>query len=264
MLDTTKTLSIIYIHYKNEEFLRKSILSLQGKMGKGVDFEILVSNNDEESTLDSFRNDFSSVKIINHRKNVGYGAGNNLGAKEAKGKYLWFLNADTEVIAPKMEIVRSVFEKDSAVGVVGSRLITLSGKNQEWSAGYEIGFWNLIRNNLGFPKSRSLWSSQMMKDVDWVSGASFFIARDLFFALQGFDEKIFMYFEDMDLCKRVRKTGRKVLYLPQSEVMHIGGGSFKNSEAQKKNYYDSQEYYFKKHKPYWQYAAVRILRKVFL
>ena len=277
-------LSIIIVNYQSEEYLKKCLLSLRNKI-KDFEPEIIVVNNDDKKiNIMSFRAPDASrgveksrdpsassdmlsdcaqddIKIINSGENLGFGKANNLAAKNASGEILWFLNPDTKIIPENIKELLNKFSSNPKVGIIGPKLITESGNIQGWIAGYETNLWNLIRNNLGFPKSKKIWESEEKKEADWVTGAAMFIKKDLFQKLGGFDEKFFMYFEDEDLCKRARQTGYKVIYCPNFIVRHLGGKSFENKKEQKKYYYASQDYYFQKHFGKFTAFWVKVLRK---
>lgn len=126
--------------------------------------------------------------------------------------------------------------------------------------------WDLIGNNIGFQRSKKIWESKEKIPCDWVSGAALFIRRELFQKLGGFDENFFMYYEDIDLCRRAKKIGSEVIHFPVVEIRHFGGKSFlKNSDGlQKKYFYNSQDYYFKKHFGRKTAFITRLLRKIFI
>jgi len=98
--------------------------------------------------------------------------------------------------------------------------------------------------------------------VDWVSGGAFAIKKDLFEKIHGFDENFFMYFEDVDLCRRASSVGGKILYLPQFTIRHFGGQSYDDTRKQKVEYYQSQDYYLKKHFSRASAFFIALLRKV--
>lgn len=254
----SKKLSIIIVNFRSEQCLSRCIASIYDNFN--VDLEIIIVNNDQTEKLENVCRDFPNVRIINRGKNIGFGAGNNLGAKYVNGKIILFLNPDTEILSENIEDVLAQFDKDCNLGVLGAQLINKTGKVQDWSVGNETGLWDIARNNLKIPRSRKIWESKKSLLVDWVSGTAFFIRRDIFEKIGKFDENFFMYFEDIDLCRRTRKAGKKVLYFPDFEVRHYGGESYKNKNWQKKNYYDSQEYYFKKHCGAFQAKILKITR----
>lgn len=245
-------ISFIIVNYKSEKYLEKCISSIKEKVS-GVDYEIIVVNNSNlEVRLPS------EIGCINTGHNVGYGAGCNAGAKLAQGEILCFLNPDTEVISENIKNLLNEFEKDEKLAVIGPKLLKgkelssfpqelSSLKTQEWIAGKEITIWSTMLNNFGYERDKRIWENMEKIECAWVSGAAMFIRKEIFNQPGGFDEKFFMYFEDIDLCKRVRNLGYKVLYYPEFVIKHFGGKSFLDKKEQKKYFYSSQDYYFKKH-----------------
>lgn len=255
-------MTFIIVNYRSERCIERCIASIYEKVSPEIDFEIIVVNNDKEKKPEELIKNYPDVKAVSSGGNVGFGAANNLGAKLAKWEYLVFLNPDVEILSSKAEAVLEEFKKDESIGAIGVRLVTPEGKVQKWCAGYEINIIDLARNNLGFPKSQKIWKSKIKKEADWVSGTAFFISKKLFGEIGGFDENFFMYFEDIDLCKRIRNVGKKILYFPNFCVRHKSGESYQDKKTQKKDYYKSQEYYFKKHFGVWPMKLVKIARKL--
>jgi GT2 family glycosyltransferase len=231
-------LSIIIVNYKSEKYLAKCISSIKEKI-LGVEYEVVVVNNDIhlEASLPS------GTRLINTGKNIGFGAACNLGAKNAQGEVLWFLNPDTEIISEKITELIQEFNNEN-VGTVGPRLVDEKNNTQEWIAGKEITIFSTLLNNLGYRRDKKIWESEVSIECAWVSGAAMFIKKDIFQKLGGFDEKFFMYFEDIDLCRRARQWGYTVSYFPGYAVRHFGGGSFGSKIRQKKDYYTAQFKYF--------------------
>jgi len=251
-------LSIMFVNFKGAEYLKKCLASISQRI-KDVSYEIIVVNNNPKET--ELLSQFSEIKIINADHNLGFGKGHNLGARSAQGEILWILNADTEILEGDIKrIIREIRE----IRAIGVKLLDENNDVQSWSAGAEPTLWDLIKNNFGVKTSRKIWESKEKREVDWVSGASLFIRKELFQKLGGFDEKFFMYFEDIDLCKRVRKAGHKVIYFPEFVVKHFGGKSFESSTLQKKYYYESQDYYFEKHFGKFKSGLIKLLRKLFI
>jgi GT2 family glycosyltransferase len=233
-------ISFIIVNYQSEKYLEKCISSIKEKI-LGVDYEIIVVNNDSfEIQLPS------DTKIINVGKNVGFGAGCNIGARKAQGKILCFLNPDTEIVSERIHEFIQEFN-DSNIGIIGPKLVTRDNKIQEWSTGIETTLLNVVLNNFKVKRGKKIWESPKIIECDWVSGAAIFVRNDIFKKLRGFDEKFFTYFEDEDLCRRAKEEGYKILYYPDFTVKHFGGISFSSKKEQKKLYYQSQDYYFEKH-----------------
>jgi len=258
-----KKLSVIIVNYKSADFLKKCVDSIYDRINSAVPFEIIIVNNDIEEKLEMILENKAEIKIINNHKNLGFGAGNNVGAKLSQGEILLFLNPDTEIISLEIEEAFKLFEKNEELGVAGSRLYSRDGEIEKWSAGYEFGILDLIKNNLGLSRNKKFWQKGNLVEADWVSAAALFIRKEIFQKIGGFDENFFMYFEDMDLCKRVKKAGKKILYQPNFSIKHIGGKSYPEKKVQKADYYRSQEYYFKKHRNFLEWLTVKILGKLF-
>lgn len=238
-------LSIIIVNFRSEQFLTRCLASIYNVWGKEP--EIIVVNNDIKESLVDIKRNFPKVKIIKQQKNIGFGQANNAGAKIAQGKYLLLLNPDTEVLADDLEKIFEKFEKNEEIAVIGPGLITNKGETQEWCAGKEFTFWRLIKNNFGIIESKKIWESKNEILTDWVSGAAFFVKKEIFDKAGGFDEHFFMYFEDDDLCRRIRKAGYAALYYPEFSIKHIRGQCRESFLKQKIQYFKSMAHYAKKH-----------------
>lgn len=234
-------LSIVTVNYKSEKYLERCLSSLYNYLEEDS-FESMVVNNDKDADLKKIEEKFPQTKIINNDGNVGFGAANNAGVKKATGEVLLFLNPDAEIISSNINDLLSKFDKD--VAVIGPRLVTDENKTQEWSAGKEFSLKQLIKNNLGFVENRKIWESKQEVITDWVSGAALFVRKKEFEEAGGFDEKFFMYFEDEDLCRKIRKNGHQVLYFPEFSVLHHGGKSRNGRISQKKQFLKSMLYFF--------------------
>jgi GT2 family glycosyltransferase len=263
-IDCKYDISIIIPNYRSERYLKNNLASVYDKIIPETSCEAIVVNNDEKESLAEIKNKFPDIRIIDHKKNIGFGAANNLGAKIAQGRYLFFLNPDSEIMSNNINQIIDEFKADENIGVIGSQLLEDGGKIQKWSAGREISIANIIRNNLGISGSRKIWQSKNPIEADWVAGTAMFIRKELFEEVGRYDEIFFMYFEDMDLCRRIKKAGKKILYFPAFKVLHKSGGSYGDKRFQKKHYYDSQEYYFKKNRPGAEHLCLKLLRRLFL
>lgn len=260
-MPNSKELTIIIVNYASKEFLRNCLASL--RQNGPSEAEIIVVNNDPQENLDELLVIFPTIKIVENAGNGGFGQANNLAAQKAQGKNLLFLNPDTEIRRAGLVEALTMLTADADLGVIGARLLAENGETQAWCAGVEASLSDLIKNNLGWSRSRQIWEKREKTSVDWVSGAAMLVKKEVFMAVGGFDEQFFMYFEDMDLCRRVRTYGKKVLFLPQWEVIHYGGKSQRDKQKQKKYFYTSQDRYFLKNQGRWQATAVRILRNIF-
>lgn len=191
------------------------------------EFEIiLVDNNSAREDIGKVQERFGSrIKIIFNQENRGFAAANNQGAKLAKGNYLFFLNSDTllhdDILAP----LKSAFAADESFGILAPRLLLKNGGEQEYAYG-------LLKHS---------------KAIAWVSGAALVARRTAFDSAGAWDERFFMYYEDVDLCRSVRESGYKVGRIESASVTHLRGGSPIPFVRRKTYYYRSKLLYILKH-----------------
>jgi GT2 family glycosyltransferase len=256
--------SVIVVNFRSEQYLEGCLASVCNWIGSD-EAEIIIVNNDPDKDLKMIQKNFPQVILIDTGKNLGFGKAANLGAQKALGNILFFLNPDAEIGSKNSQEVLNMIKENINWGIVGARLENEHYKVQEWIAGKETSLVELFWNNIGFPRSRRLWECKEKTKVDWISAAAIFIRRDLFLEVGGFDENFFMYFEDMDLSKRIRNIGKEIIYYPDFVVSHKGGRSYGNDrESQKAHYYDSQELYFKKHRSFPAFLMIKALRRLFI
>jgi GT2 family glycosyltransferase len=179
--------------------------------------------------------EFPATQFVQSQQNVGFAAGNNLGAKHSRGRFLNFLNPDTEVAPGALDKLLRTLERHPDAGLVGARLLNSDGSLQTSCI---QSFPTVLNQALdsdvlyrAFPRS-PLWGIAPLHDetpspsvVEVISGACIMIKRSVFESLGGFDERYFMYSEDLDLCYRVRLAGFDCLFVPDAQIVHHGGGS---------------------------------------
>ncbi|MBI5044745.1 MAG: glycosyltransferase [Candidatus Levybacteria bacterium] len=251
------TVSIIIVNYRVEDKLRDCIKSII-KCTKSISYEIIVVDNDEEQRLSiSFKNDFPFVKIINNI-NTGFGAGNNLGSKYAHGKYLFFLNPDTRFLSNAVKNLYDYLDKNEEVGLVapqlfhpGNKIFKLQGMTvlTPLKAIFSLSFlYRLFPNNrIANNYFLSHWNKKKVKFVDVVPGTAFMIRKELFYRVGKFDETFFLYFEEFDLCKRLKELGYKACIIPQAKIIHYWGESTAHRKDISRIFSKSRFFYFKKH-----------------
>jgi len=259
------TVSIILVNYNGADVLINCLNSLEKFIPKDNCEIILVDNNSQDNSVCMIADKFPNIKLIKLPENVGFGAGNNAGAKVAKGEFLFLLNTD---IILKSNILSHLIELMSAnldVGVIGTKLLFPDGSFQisfspKIGIKGEIEAKKIHKNAQNKNKLNIIEHNfKDIKEVDIVVGAAFFIRTNLFNLLGGFDEKFFMYFEESDLCQRVRNAGYKILYTPHVSIIHIRGHSVKKiSNKMAVEYRRSQIYYYYKHLPMWEILMLKI------
>ena len=258
-------ISIILVNYNGVDVLPACLSSIKKFIPESNYEIILVDNASEDSSLDFVVQNFPRVNLIKLSKNIGFGAGNNAGVKVGKGEFLFLLNTDTILTDNIFPHIIKLMSASSDVGIIGPKLL-FPDRSFQISFSPEIGI-------KGEAKARKIYKNaqdknklsiieqdfQDIKEVDIVVGAALFIRTDLFNLLGGFDENFFMYFEESDLCQRVRNKGFKVLYTPYVSLIHIRGHSVnKTSNKMAVEYRRSQLYYYQKHRPMWEILALKI------
>lgn len=253
-------ISIVILNYKSEQHLICCLESLSKNL-LNVSHEIIIVNNDANKIAAVLATE--NITLFENNINEGFAKACNKGAALAKGKILFFLNPDTKIIAGDFSDLISAFA-NLKIGIVSPQLLLPNGKIQPWSAGHEIHLWEIFCNHLGFVRSKKFWKNKIDSNPAWTSGGALAISKSLFEKINGFDENFFMYFEDVDICKRVRQEGLQVTLLPTIKILHLGGQSSTSKVEQKKYYYASQDYYFKKHFGIFSTFTLKALRKIVL
>ena len=251
--------SIIIINYNTPQLTINcinSLLSLPKPQNKEI---IVVDNASADKSVETIEKEFKDrIKLIKSKVNLGFGGGNNKGAEAARGDLIVFLNSDTVVKKDIFKSCLDIFNKDKKVGVVSPGLKTEDGHYQAFGFGLFPTFWSIISG--AQKKELSISKGGNIMEVDWVSGCALMIRKDLFQELGGWDEKYFLYYEDIDLCKRVKNQGYKVLVNLKTDIIHLGGRSLKKNKERKKHYYRSQDLYFKKHHSLFTYLGIKLSR----
>ena len=259
----TPTFSFIIVNYRSAVYLPACFSSFRNSM-LPEEYECIVVNNDsrEDTALRLLQKKFSFT-LLSLSKNCGFGAAVNRGAEHARGDILICLNPDARFLSGNMRDIAYLFNQHPSLGIVGMKLLVEPETPQCWSAGVPMTLLEILRNHLSVPRSKKLWQAHSIKSVAWVSGAAFAIPRILFFRLHGFDERFFLYYEDVDLCLRARKFHKKVVLAPSVHILHRGGGSMDHTKHQQKNnYYSSQDQYFALHRPWYESILLKLLRGI--
>jgi N-acetylglucosaminyl-diphospho-decaprenol L-rhamnosyltransferase len=264
-------LSIILVNYNGSKFLEDCLGSIK-KYLKEISYEvIIVDNSSSDNSINIIANEFPDFNLICSKNNLGFSRANNLAIKQAKGQYLLFLNTDTILIDDSLYSLLDYLTENHDVGAIGSRLVFENLR-------YQLSFGNppnlvielidKVRYRLDNRYHSSLskfYDRQYSKvqEVGWVTGACLMIRRDVFEQIGGFDENFFMYFEDKDLCKRVKELGYKVVYYPKTTIIHLLGGSSHGIKNSINKYYrDSQLYYYQKHLGKFQTNILKLYLKI--
>ena len=213
--------SIIIVNYNGKELLQKCLDSLLKVNYNNFEI-ILVDNNSTDGSVEFITKNYPSLIIIKLDSNKGFAEPNNVAAKISKGKYLLFLNNDT-VVTPNFifEMVK-VMETDKKIAICQSLLLKPDGSVD--SSGDFIDHLGVVYN--------SKTEIDEIREVSSARGASMLVRSDIFEKLDGFDQKFFITFEDVDLCWRSWILGYRVLIIPTSIVYHEGGITIKKIKSE--------------------------------
>lgn len=260
--EKSPTFSLVFVNFRSADLLEQALVSLERNGALDHDVEVILVNNDigEEKKVAQVAKKFSCA-LIPICENRGFGASINVAAREARGIYIGCINPDTEYKSGSLKDLDRFFKKYPKIGIAGARLVDGSDFSEKWSMGGRPSLFALLRNNLGISSDRRLLGKARPTSVGFVSGAALFIRKSVFDALSGFDEKFFLYFEDVDLCYRAKKEGFLVATFPSLVFFHKSGGSHESKRAQKQLFYESQEKYFMKHRPLWEYFLLKFAKK---
>lgn len=250
--------SIIIVSYNTKQLLQSCLASIFEHL-KGLPLQVIVVDNaSTDGSAEMVDKHFKQVTLIVNRKNYGFSKGNNIGQRHAKGKYLLFLNSDTEVIDESIVAMIDLLEKNETVGIVGGFLESPDKARQQRCFGKFYNLRAVMLMVFGADRFERLDRGERIQEVDWVSGGFMLIRHDLLTKLGGFDERFFMYVEDMDLCWRAKKMGYKTYFYPPAKAIHKGQGSSNRAFAIV-HIYTGLLYFFKKHRSYGAYLILKTL-----
>ena len=258
-------LSVIIVTYNSQDFIGECLRSVKQAIEKaqirdwglgtggwlGVE-TIVVDNASTDRTVEIVQQ-FENVRLIRNAQNLGFAAGVNRGAEVAQGDWLLLLNPDCVVDENALSTLADFVQNcGGEVAIVGLQLLNADGTLQPSGRRFPK-VWEFLLALLGFSRwMEARWFKgrdfTKVQEVDEVSGAALAISRKAFEQVGGMDEGFFLFFEELDLCRRVKAKGMKVVYLPDAKVKHLWGASVKRvPEIARKAQQQSAIRYFRKH-----------------
>lgn len=251
-------LSVVILNYNVRYFLEQCVLSVQEAL-RTLDAEIIVvdNNSSDESCL-MMKSKFPDIKLIENKNNFGFPKGNNIGVDQASGKYICILNPDTVVAENTFVKILAFAERQINLGIIGCKLIDGTGSFlPESKRGIPtpwVAFTKIFGLYKVFPKwkfvnqyyAQHLEADQTGK-VDILVGAFMLMQRDLYLELEGFDEKCFMYADDIDLSYRVLQKQKSNFYFHETTVIHYKGESTVKDEKYMKRFQEAMNFFYQKH-----------------
>ncbi|MEK9175937.1 MAG: glycosyltransferase family 2 protein [Patescibacteria group bacterium] len=261
------TLSIVTLSYNTLDLILECVGSLQklykAELENKIVEIIVVDNASKTATVEGVEKELGGlpgVKLIKSQENLGFGRGCNLGAENAKGDFVLFLNSDTKTSDRGFLEMTEFLKSNPKVGVLGGKLKNFDGSPQA-SVGKFYNLFNFFVMLFGLEKFGFLRSSPGdVCKVDWVSGACMMVNKSIFEKIGGFDKIFFMYIEDMELCYRAKKQNYLTYYYPKVSVFHKEQGSSNRTFAVV-NIYKGLLYFYKIHKSRLEYNIVKVSLK---
>jgi hypothetical protein len=247
------------VNYNVKDFLLQCLKSID-TAGEQLNVEtIVIDNNSSDGSVEFLKPLFPNVIFRKLSENYGFAKANNIGFDIAQGKYILVLNPDTLLEENTLLKMFSFMESNPDVGCAGCKVLNPDGSFQ---LACRRGFptpWASFSKLFGlqklFPKSKlfaqynqTFRSIDETYEIDSVIGAFMFCRKEVIFQVDGFDEKFFMYGEDLDLCYRIKKAGWKITYYHETTIIHYKGESTKRSSINEiKHFYSAMEIFSKKH-----------------
>ena len=252
-------LSIIIVNWNTRQLLDGCLASIYGET-KNINFEIFVVDNaSSDGSAEMIKEKYPAINLIINKKNCGFAAANNQAIKEAQGKYILILNSDTIILDGALNKLLDVLRSRPEVGILGAKTLNKDRTIQKTARRDPTLLTQLFLPS----KIKKLFQNwrpfkeYYFDDFDYeketfvpqLQGSFLLVKKEVFDKIGPFDEKFFIWFEEVDLCKRAKAAGWQVWYTAEAEIIHHGGQSFKQQLTFKKQlqFFKSAWYYFKKH-----------------
>jgi len=258
-------LSLIVVNWNAKELLKGCLRSIQKNMVQ-IDGEVLVVDNGSgDGSPEVVKREFSWVRLLRNKENVGFARANNQAIRVSEGRYILLLNPDAVLRRGALDKMIKYIRAHPEAGIVAPKLLnadsSLQLSCQSFPSLRTEFFHSTLLEEL-FPKNRIIgnyrmtnWDHNSIREVDWVSGACMMVRRETIDEVGLLDESIFMYAEDIDWCYRIKNAGWKICYLPQAKVIHYQSEIAKiNLASMLLNSYGGLYHFFRKH--YGRQAAV--------
>ena len=269
-------LSIIILNWNVRDLLRRCLESIFQNTS-GISFEVLVVDNaSADGSAEMVRNEFPQVKLMLNEGNFGFAKGNNVGLKQGRGDILLMLNPDTEVVGNCLALLCNFIRSHTDAGLVGAEFINEDGTHQpsvrRFPTVWDQSLIMLKLHNI-FPRWKVFRryfmtdaAAMQLQTVDQISGTFFGMPRRTFDEVGLLDERFFIWFEDVDYCRRVWQSEKKVYYVPSLKIRNRGGASFAQvmALAKQRMMNRSMAAYFKKWHTVPSWLVIQILRPISL
>ena len=230
----TASIDVVVVNYETPHLLDECLQSVNAHQSDVVGSVIVVDNSITSTSIELVRRQHPGVVVIRPLANLGYGAAANQGCRAGQGDYALVLNADTQLHAGALEALVDELIRHPEAAVAGPQLVDPHGRDQPSCANFptpgrmllhETGLWKLLRTRRLRARVQPFFNPAAPARVPWVLGAAVAVRRRCFDAVGGFDPSYFMYFEEVDLCRRLSAAGADTRFVPNARVIHVGGAS---------------------------------------
>ncbi|MCW5520332.1 glycosyltransferase family 2 protein [Aureitalea sp. L0-47] len=258
--------AVVLINYNTSKFTLECIRTVVEMTSDNISYQIIVvDNNSEIEDYENLKKNFPSdprCKLMRSEVNTGFGGGNMCGAEHSNARYVLFLNNDALLINDCLSLLTNYMDQHPHVGVCTAQNYDENDQLVP-SFDHNKGFRRLLfgrgflekTNPNRYPKRKIEYKEPIT--VDWVNGAFLFFRKDAFETIGGFDTKIFLYWEEMDLCHRLRKSGYKTVLVPEAKILHYQGVSIGKSREINKEAYRSYLYVTKKNFGFLKFLFIK-------
>jgi hypothetical protein len=259
MADRRRPLDVIIVSYNTRAETLACLASLFAAPPAGLQRVFVVDNASSDGSADAVRQAWPDVVVVALDRNIGFGPANNVALRRASGELVLLLNSDTTLPPGSIDALVARLEATGAVAA-GPRLLDGHGRS-------EVSFGPMLsplteamqRVRVRLAARSSGWARRYIaglvsteREVDWVSGACLLVRREAAAAAGLFDERYFLYEEDVDLCAALRARGGRILFTPRAEVIHLRGRSPRSGREAGSAHYDrSHVAFYEKHLPGW-------------
>ncbi|MCK5876547.1 MAG: glycosyltransferase family 2 protein [Candidatus Marithrix sp.] len=234
----TPKISVIIVSFNTCALLRDCLNTLIKETGNITNEILVIDNASKDDSAVMVMTEFPKVKLIRSNENLGFAAANNLGFKQAQGDYIILLNSDAFLQPHAIERSLAYMQANHKIGIGGARLTNQDGSWQPSARKFPSllnhfliisGLANKYSQSKFFGRMDRTWANiDLAASIDWVPGAFSIMPRKTLEKIGYFDERFFLYCEEVDLCKRFKAAGYEVYYWPDVVVIHLGGESSKS------------------------------------
>jgi GT2 family glycosyltransferase len=260
------TTAVCIVNYNTCDLLRECLRSV---MTQNADEIVVVDNASTDLSVQIMKAEFPAIPLLVLEKNFGYGAAANRGIDSCHSAYIVLLNADTRMKPGALQALRNYLDDHPQAAIIGPRILNPDGTLQTSCFYFPTPLHIFLYNSglyqsiprLPLLKQRTLQElrRESARPVPWILGAALVFRRETLEEVGGFDENFFMYFEEVDLCYRLFSQGKQIHFVPEAEIIHVGGGSTTQRRTWAHiQFFTSLAQFYRKH-----YSSLMLMEMVF-